>query len=88
MLNFIVSTAAFSSAAYVLNRYLNTQGISGTRSRTMMVMIIATIISIGAGWVVDQLDGEAELHKNDLSITEIVKSGDPVKIAEVLAGFN
>ena len=58
------------------------------RSRTMIVMVTATIISIAAGWTLDQLDGEAQLHKNDPSITEIVKSGDPIQIAKVLAGFN
>jgi len=54
----------------------------------MIVMVTATIISIGAGWTLDQLDGDAQLHKNDPSITEIVKSGDPIQIAKVLAGFN
>ena len=51
-------------------------------------MVAAILISIGAGWVADQLDGDAELQKNDPSMTEIVKSGDPVKIAKLLAGFN
>ncbi len=54
----------------------------------MIVMVAATFISIGAGWAVDQLDGDAELHKNDPSLTEVVQSGDPVKIAKLLAGFN
>jgi len=51
-------------------------------------MAAATLISIGAGWAVDVLDEDAELHKNDLSIAKIVKSGDPMQIAKVLAGFN
>lgn len=88
MLNFIISTTAFSIAAYALNRYFDVNAISDTRSRTMVVMIAATLISIGAGWAVDLIDGDAELHKNDPSITEIVKNGDPVKIAKVLTGFN
>ena len=88
MLNFIISTIAFSLSVYGLNRYFNAQATSGTRSRTMIVMVTATIISIGAGWTLDQLDGDAQLHKNDPSITEIVKSGDPIQIAKVLAGFN
>ncbi len=87
MLNFIISTIAFSVAAYVLNRILNTHAAS-SRSITFAVMISATLISIGAGWVVDKLDGDAELHKNDPSIMEIAQSGDPVKIAKLLAGFN
>lgn len=88
MLNFLISTIAFSIAAYALNRYFDSTELESTRSRTMTVMITATLLSIGAGWAVDKLDGDAELHKNDPSIMEIAKSGDPVKIAKVLAGFN
>jgi hypothetical protein len=88
MLNFLISTIAFSLAAFALNRYFDAQEFSSTRARTITVMIAATFISIGAGWAVDQLDGEAELHKNDPSMLEVVKSGDPVMIAKLLAGFN
>jgi len=51
-------------------------------------MIVATIFSLGAGWAVDKLDGDAELHKNDPSITEIIKGGNPVRIVKMIAGFN
>jgi hypothetical protein len=54
----------------------------------MIVMVAATLVSIGAGMAIDQLDGEAELHKNDPSLTDVVKSGDPLKIAKALVGFN
>ncbi len=73
MLNFIISTAVFSFAVYGLNRFFDAQSVSGTRSRTMIVMVVATLISIGAGWAVDQIDGDAQLHKNDPSMTEIVQ---------------
>ena len=88
MLNFIISTAVFSFAVYGLNCFFDSQSVSGTRSRTMIVMVVATLISICAGWAVDKLDGDAQLHKNDPSMIEIVQSGDPVKIAKLLAGFN
>jgi len=51
-------------------------------------MVAATLTSIGAGMAIDQLDGEAELHKNDPSLMEMVKSGDSLQIAKVLTGFN
>lgn len=88
MLNFFISTIAFSIAVFALNRYFDAQGLDSTRYRTITVMIVATFVSIGAGWVVDRLDGDAELHKNDPSISEVVQSGDPLKIAKLLAGFN
>ena len=86
MLNFVVSTITFSIAAFILNRILKTHPDS-PRSITLTVVIVATIVSLGAGWAVDQLDGDAELHKNDPSMTEVVKSGDPIKIAKMLVGF-
>lgn len=88
MLNFIISTAAFSISVYVLNRYFENQNLNGTRIKTIIVMVTATLISIGTGWAVDKLDGDAELHKHDPSMLEIFQSGDPVKIAKLLAGFN
>ena len=87
MLNFFVSTIAFSLAIYVLNRIFNTHSAS-PRSITLTVMVVATLFSIGIGWAVDKLDGDAELHNNDPSMIEIIKSGDPVKIAKLLIGFN
>ena len=87
MLNFLISTIAFSLAIYVLNRIFNTHAAS-PRSLTFSVMIAATLFSIGVGWAIDKLDGDAELHKNDPSMMEVVKSGDPVKIAKLLIGFN
>jgi len=88
MLNFLITTIAFSLVVYALNRIFDSRELSSTRSRSLVVMVVATIISLGAGWAIDKLDGEAELHKNDPSISEIVKSGDPVKIAKLLVGIN
>ncbi len=88
MLNFIVSTATFSVAVYFLSRYFNKQNERANYPHTLFVMVIATLLSIGSGWTIDQLDGEAELHKNDPSLIEVVQSGDPLKIAKLLAGFN
>jgi hypothetical protein len=88
MLNFLISSIAFSLAAYVLNSYLHAKNIVSTQSHSLVVMLLATIISIGVGWATDQLDGEAELHKNDPTFNEIVKSGDPVKLVKLLIGFN
>jgi len=88
VLNFVISTIAFSIAAYAFNRYFDAKNILATRSRTWIVMICATLISIGAGWAIDELDGEAELHKNDPSIVDVIQTGDPLKIAKLFAGFD
>ena len=88
MLNFLISTITFSAAVYGMNLYFNAQNFTASRSRTVIVIFLATLISIASGWATDQLDGEAELHKNDTSIVQVVQSGDPVQIAKLLAGFN
>lgn len=88
MLYFFISTVAFSIDVFALNRYFDAQGLDSTRYRTIAVMIVVIFISIGAGGVVDRLDDDAELHKNDPSTAEVVQSGYPLKIAKLLAGFN
>ena len=87
MINFLVSTITFSLVVCVLNRIFNAHS-ANHRSITLTVMVVATLFSIGIGWVVDKLDGDAELHKNDPSMMETIKSGDSVKIAKLLIGFN
>lgn len=88
MFNFFISTIAFSLAVYALNRYLDGQSIYKTRARRIIVMMVATLFSMGVSWALEKLDGDAELHKNDPSIADVIKSGDPLQIAKVLAGFN
>ena len=88
MLGFLISTIAFSMAAYALNRYFDAQALDSTRSRKVLVMAAATFISMGAGWFVDRLDGDAESPRKNVSITSVIQSGDPVLIAKMLAGIN
>lgn len=52
------------------------------------MLTAATLISIGAGWAVDKIDGDAELHQKDSSIADVMNSGDPVKMAKLLTGVN
>jgi hypothetical protein len=52
MLNFIISTIAFSIASYASNRIFNTHAAS-SHSITFAEMIAASLISIGAGRAVD-----------------------------------
>ena len=87
MLNFIISSVGFSIATYVLNRLLKTHPNS-PRSITFTVITLATCVSLGAGWAIDKLDGDSNLHKNDPSMMDIIQGGDPMKIAKMIAGFN
>jgi len=88
MLGFLISTIAFSVAAYALNRYLDARELDSMRFRKVLVLSVATFISIGAGWLVDKLDGDAELPQKSVSIADVIQGGDPVQIAKKLAGMN
>jgi hypothetical protein len=86
MLGFIISTIAFSIALYALNRRFDAQSLGSTQSRKVLVMTLATIFSIGVGWVVDKVDGDADLPHP--SVAEVVQSGDPMQMIKLLAGMN
>lgn len=88
MLGFIISTIAFSVVAYAMNRYFKAQSIDQTNSHKMLVLVAATLISIGTGWVVDNLDGDAKLPEKNISFMDVMKSGDPMQIAMKLIGIN
>jgi len=86
MLGFLISTIAFIVAVYALNRYLDGQSLDSNRSRKLLVMTVATVVSIGAGWLVEKLDGDAALPQK--SMAEVIQGGDPVQLAKMLAGIS
>ena len=87
MLSLFLSAIAFFVAAFFINRYLDEQGLDHNMSRKMLVGTLATIISIGAGWVVDKLDGDVDASQKNASLTDITQSGDPTQVLKVLSGL-
>ena len=53
MLNLTISTIVFFIAAWFLNSYLDVQGIPKGLTRGMMVLVLASLMSWGAGWAAD-----------------------------------
>lgn len=86
MLGFIISTLAFSVAVYFLNRHHKIHPTEQPPSLKTRILLIATVASIAVGWVVDELDGDAD--KPHLSLAQVIQSGDPVLIAKAMIGFN
>jgi len=86
MLGFIISTIAFSIAVYALNRHFDAQSRDSSQSRKILIMSLATAFSIGVGWVVDKLDGDAD--RPHPSVATVVQSGDPIQVIKLLAGMN
>ena len=58
MWNLIISTIAFFIAAWYIRRYLDEQGLPKGMTRRMLVFLLASIVSWGAGAAVDWTQGE------------------------------
>jgi hypothetical protein len=53
MLNLTISTIVFFVAAWLLNNYLDAQGIPKGMTRGVMIVVLATLMAWGVGWTVD-----------------------------------
>jgi hypothetical protein len=53
MLSLTISTIIFFFAAWYLNRYLDEQGIPKGMTRGIVVLVLASLMSWGAGWAVN-----------------------------------
>ena len=60
MWNIIISTIVFIVAAWYIRRYLNEQAIPAGMARGLMVFILASVVSWGAGTVVDWVQEKVE----------------------------
>lgn len=87
MLSLFLSTIAFFLAAFFINRYLDAQGLERNMSRKILVGTLATVISIGAAWATDKLDGNADASQKNVSLTDIMQGGDPTQTLKVLSGL-
>ena len=58
MLNFVLSTIAFSLAIYGFDRYFKARSLTKTDKHKFLVFVLATLISIGVGYLVDIVDGD------------------------------
>ncbi len=57
MWNLIISTIVFFIAAWYLDRYLDGQGINKSRTRGVLVFLLASLVSWGAGEIADWTQG-------------------------------
>jgi predicted PurR-regulated permease PerM len=82
MWNLIISTIVFFVAAWYIHRYLNKKGMRKSWMRALLVFVLASLLSWGAGdavdWVQEKIEGpQAAAHpRPDLS--QLLKSiGQP-----------
>lgn len=88
MLNFVLSTIAFSLAIYGFDHYFKAKSVTKTDKHKFLVFVLATLISIGVGYLVDIVDGDFYLPKKDIALVDVMKSGDPLLIAKTILGIN
>ncbi len=74
MWNLIISTLVFIIVAWYIRRYFAEQGISKGMSRGLLVFILASIVSWGAGEVVDWIQGPQPTSQIPSDPAQILKS--------------
>ncbi|MCB9367229.1 MAG: hypothetical protein H6506_03925 [Calditrichaeota bacterium] len=53
MRSFVISTIVFLPASFFLHRYLEDWGLDKGRTRTLLVMLLASIAAYGVAFLVD-----------------------------------
>ena len=74
MWNLIISTLVFIIAAWYIRRYLDEQGVTKGMSRGLLVFILASLVSWGAGEVVDWIQGPQPTAQISSDPAQLLKS--------------
>lgn len=78
MLNLILSTIVFFVAAWLLNRYLDEHGIPKGITRSVLVLVLASLVSWGAGELVDwaqfKIEGPQAASQTSNDLTQLLKA--------------
>lgn len=78
MWNLIISTIAFVTAAWYLRRYLDEQGIPRGMMRSMLVLVLASVVSWAAGGVTDwtqaKIEGPQQTAHNSNDLSQLLKA--------------
>ena len=73
MWNLIISTLVFFVAAWYFNRVMDEQSLPGGMTRGLLVFVLASMLSWGAGELVDRIQGKPE--QGDVS--QLLKALNP-----------
>ncbi len=75
MWNLVISTVVFFVAAWYIHRYLDEQGIPKGPTRGILVLVIASLLSWGAGYFVDMTQEKTADAKavTSTGVTQLMK---------------
>ncbi len=84
MWNLIISTIVFSVAAWYLHRYLEEQGVPKGMTRGMLVFVVASLVSWGAGagvdWTQEKIEGpRPAVKKTTDDLSQLLKTVVPTQ---------
>jgi len=77
MSNMVISTIVFFIAAWYARRYLDAQGIPKGMTRSVIVFVLASLVSWGAGDMVDwaqvKIEGPQAAAQTSVNLTQLLK---------------
>ncbi len=77
MWNLGISTIVFFVVAWYIQRYLNDQGVPKGMTRGMLVFLIASLVSWGAGdatdWVQEKIEGPRPAAQTPNDLAQMLK---------------
>ena len=73
MWNLVISTIVFFIAAWYIHRYLDEQGIPKGPTRGILVLVIASLLSWGAGYFVDMMQEKTAQAVTPTGVTQLMK---------------
>ena len=79
MWNLIISTIVFFIAAWYIHRYLEENGIPNGMTRSLLVFVLASIVSWGAGEVVDWVHGAQPAAQTTSDLSQLLKAVGPAQ---------
>lgn len=78
MTSLIISTIVFFIAAWFAKRWLDEQGIPKGMTRSVVVFVLASMVSWGAGDVVDwaqiKIEGPQAAAQNSVNMSQLLKT--------------
>jgi hypothetical protein len=84
MWNLIISTIVFFIAAWYAHRYLDEQGIPKGMTRGLLVFVLASLVSWGAGemvdWTQEKIEGPQAVAQNSGDLSQLLKAISQLKL--------
>ncbi|MDW5417544.1 hypothetical protein R6242_13300 [Iodobacter sp. CM08] len=77
--NILISSIVFFIAVWYLRRYLDEQGLPQGVTRSLLVFMLASLASCGAGTVVDKIEGNKTTQTTPTELKKLLnaaKQGD------------